>query len=147
MNSVSSTVAYALQNGLGYDPFNIPAACWTEEFVIILHGMVGDVKKDEDYSRKDYQWILAGFRWDDHLALLTLRQSPGRRLITESQLKLGLGSGATRNPLISLKQAASARGEILPSYMEDFLLSHEIKDPSWWWFQYFRPDLVKMNPF
>lgn len=41
----------------------------------------------------------------------------GKALITESQ--------ATRNPLVPLKQAASARGEILPSYMEDFLISHE----------------------
>ena len=60
MNSVNATVAYALENDLAYDPFSIPATSWTGEFVTILHGMVGEVKKDEDFSRKDYQWILAG---------------------------------------------------------------------------------------
>ena len=73
MNSVSSTVAYAVENGLAYDPFTIPAVSWTDEFVIILHGMIGDVKKDEDYSRQDYQWILAGLMVGQHGTMSSIR--------------------------------------------------------------------------
>ena len=45
-------------------------------------------------------------------SLLTLDQSMARRLMTEAALSFGLGSGAAKNPLLSIRQSASATNQV-----------------------------------
>ncbi len=65
-------------------------------------------------------------------SLLSLKQTSSRRLITESQLALGLGSGSSRNPLISLKQAASATSTVALGFSG---LANQYSEDQQWAFQ------------
>ena len=61
LNSVGATVAFAVEANLDYDPCELPVRSqWTEEFLVLLHGMIGDSKRDEDFTPDEYKWVLAG---------------------------------------------------------------------------------------
>ena len=61
LNSVGATVAFAVEANLDYDPCELPARSqWTDEFLALLHDMIGDTKRDEDFTADDYKWVLSG---------------------------------------------------------------------------------------